>query len=98
MNSKLKSCRLSNCSELLAIIGFITSILGLIWGLGLSSLGILPLLSIIVCIISIRKINRNTDRKRGKGFAITGIILGGLGLILPLWILISVLWTIIARL
>jgi hypothetical protein len=79
-----------------AIIGFIVSIPGLI--LGLSSFGIIPLLSILLGIISIIKINKNSDTVKGKGFAIAGIILGGLGLILPLWILTSVIWTIIARL
>jgi len=81
----------------LAIIGFIVSIMGLIIGLGLSSFGALPLLSIILCVIGLRKINRSADKIRGKGLAVTGIILGGLGLIFPLWILTSVIWTIIAR-
>ncbi|MBU0534442.1 MAG: hypothetical protein KJ887_06580 [Candidatus Omnitrophica bacterium] len=81
----------------LAIIGFIVSISGLILGMGLSSFGTIPLLSILLGIISIIKINKNSDNLRGKGFAIAGIILGGLGLILPLWILTSVIWTMIAR-
>ncbi len=79
----------------LAIIGFIVSLPGL--PLGLSSFGFLPILSIILCIIGIRKINQSADKIRGKGLAIAGIILGGFGLILPLWILTSVIWTMIAR-
>lgn len=81
-----------------AIVSFIVSISGLILGMGLSSLGTIPLLSILLGIISIIKINKSNDNLRGKGFAIAGIILGGLGLILPLWILTSVIWTMIARL
>ncbi len=81
-----------------AIASFIISIMGLIWGLGLSSFGIIPMLSIILGIISAQKIRKNSDKIKGKRFAITSIILGGVGLIFPLWILTSVLWTIIARL
>ncbi len=81
----------------LAIIGFILSIIGLIYGLGLSSFGIIPLSSIVLCGIGIRKINRSADKIKGKGLAIAGIILGGLGLILPILISTSVLWTIITR-
>ena len=73
-----------------AIIGFILSIL---WIYGFGSL-----IAVILGTISIIKINKNSDTVKGKGFAITGIILGGLGLILPLWILTSVIWTMIARL
>ncbi|MCK4905348.1 DUF4190 domain-containing protein [bacterium] len=80
-----------------AIVSFIVSISGLILGMGLSSFGTIPLLSILLGIISIIKINKSSDNLRGKGFAIAGIILGGLGLILPLWILTSVIWTMIAR-
>lgn len=73
-----------------AIIGFILSIL---WIYGFGSL-----IAVILGTISIIKINKNSDTVKGKGFAIAGIILGGLGLILPLWILTSVIWTMIARL
>jgi len=80
-----------------AIVSFIISIIGLIFGLGLSSFGIISMLSIILGIVSARKISKNSEKLKGKRFAITGTIFGGLGLILPLWILTSVLWTIIAR-
>jgi hypothetical protein len=79
-----------------AIIGFILSIPGL--PLGLSSLGILPVLSIILGVISIRKINRSNGKLKGKGFSIASIILGGIGLILPLWILSAVLLTKLSHL
>ncbi|MDD5455284.1 MAG: DUF4190 domain-containing protein [Candidatus Ratteibacteria bacterium] len=72
----------------LAIWAFISSFT---WIYGIGSL-----LAIILGIVSIRKINRS-NKLKGKGLAIAGIILGGIGLILPLWILTSVIWTIIAR-
>jgi hypothetical protein len=74
----------------LSIVSFIVSIL---WIYGIASL-----VAIISGIISIRKINRSADKIRGKGLAIAGIILGGIGLIIPLLILTSVIWTMIARL
>jgi hypothetical protein len=80
-----------------AIIAFIVSIIGLIWGLGLSSFGIIPILGIILGIIGIRKIKRNNGKIKGKGLALSSIILGFAGLILPLWILTSVIWTMIIR-
>ncbi len=72
-----------------AVIGFILSIL---WLYGLGSI-----FAVILGIISIRKIKRSNGELKGEGFAITSIILGGIGLILPLWILTSVIWTIITR-
>ena len=81
-----------------AIAGFILSIIGLLMGLGLSSFGILPASSLILGILSIRKIKRSENKIRGKGLAIVAIILGSIGLIIPLWILISVIRTSIARL
>lgn len=70
-----------------AIVGFILSLL---WIYGIGSLA-----AVVLGIISLRKINRSN--LKGKSFSIASIILGGIGLILPLWILTAVLWTIIAN-
>lgn len=73
-----------------AIIGFILSFL---WIYGLGSI-----LAIILGIISTQKINRSNGKLKGKGFSIASIILGGIGLILPLWILSAVLLTKLSHL
>lgn len=81
-----------------AIIGFIISFIGILLLLGISTFGILPLAGLILGIVSTRKINRNKGKLRGKGFSITSIVLGGLGLIFPLWLSIAFIWAKIIQL
>jgi len=59
-------------------------------GIFINLLGIPSLLAIIFGIISLVKISRNPNLK-GKGFAIAGIILGVVGIILMIFLIIFVI-------
>lgn len=79
--------------EKFGLSGFILSIFGLIplYGLPLAILGL------VFGIISLRKIHRKPTLYKGKGFAITSIILGALGIavnLLLLGILIALVFTL----
>ena len=70
-----------------AIVGMICSLVGLfLFGL------VLGLAGIIFSAIALSAIKKNPEKYKGKGMAITGLVAGGIGLVLWIWILSYLLW------
>lgn len=74
--------------EVFGLVSFISGLIGLIpfWGL------LLGFISIITGIISLRKIAKNPGKFYGKGFAIAGIILGIIGIVISALIILAFLY------
>jgi len=71
--------------EIMGLIAMIAGIIGLPIAFCCSILALpFPLASIPLGIISLNKISKNPNEYKGKGFALTGIILGGIVLILAI--------------
>jgi hypothetical protein len=60
---------------------FISSIAGLLSASGVYPLGGFGMLSVILGAIGLKKINKNPDKYKGRGFAIAGIIIGSLEIV-----------------